>query len=198
MGTTNAKRSRLARLAASGLVLSGLLPLAGAEPAPSACDPAPCCGTACCDKGSLWQRFWDHFRDPCATIPPGALPAPNGSAVRAWEGLMIDRAADDQFVVCLHEWYMGSGFLGPYGCTHVKRIAALLPRQPAVVVVQPAPSPELNESRRMLLVRLLQREGVVDAEARVVVGFPAAEGLSAAEAARAYDRGQDGCNAGGR
>ena len=107
---------------------------------------------------------------------------------------MIDRAADDQFVVYQHEWYMGSGFLGPYGCTHLKRIAALLPRQPAMLVLQPAPSPELNESRRMLLVRLLQREGVADAETRVVVAFPAAEGMSAVEAARAYGHAHDGCD----
>ena len=194
---SSSNRFQLARVAAGGLLLSGLLPLAGAEPAAPPGAPAPCCGTACAG-GSLWQSFWDHFRDPCATIPPGALPAPNGAAVHTWEGMMIDRAADDQFVVCLHEWYMGSGFLGPYGCTHVKRIAALLPRQPAVVVLEPTPSPELNESRRMLLVRLLQREGIVDAAARVVVAFPAAEGMSAAEAARAYDRGHDGCNGGDR
>ncbi len=111
---------------------------------------------------------------------------------------MIDRAADDQFVIYQNEWYLGSGFLGPYGCTHVKRIAALLPRQPAVVILQPAPSPDLNESRRMLLVRLLQREGVVDAEQRVVVTFPTAEGMSGDEAARAYDRGHGGCAGGCR
>src|SRR5271168_3547095 len=134
---TSLNRSWFARLAARALLLSGLLPLAGAEPAPPASCPAPCGGTACA-TGSLWQKFWDRFRDPCATIPPGALPAPNGSAVHTWEGMMIDRAADDQFVVYQHGWYLGSGFLGPYGCTHVKRIAALLPRQPAVLVLQPA------------------------------------------------------------
>lgn len=180
-------RSRIACLAAGGLLL-----LTAAEPA-----PVGACGKAC-PAPSCWQAFWNHFRDPCATIPPGAVPAPVGSAVRTWDGLMIDRAADDQFVIYQHEWYLGSGFLGPYGCTHVKRIAALLPRQPAVVILQPAPSPDLNESRRMLLVRLLQREGVVDAEQRVVVTFPTAEGMSGGEAARAYDRGHGGCAGGCR
>ena len=50
----------------------------------------------------------------------------------------------------------------------------------------------------MLVVRLLQREGVVDAEQRVVVTFPAAEGMSGDEAARAYDRGHGGCAGGCR
>ena len=178
------------------MAAGGLLLLTAAEPAPTAACPGAC-GQAC-PAPSCWQAFWDHFRDPCATIPPGAVPAPAGSAVRTWDVMMTDRAADDQFVIYQHEWYMGSGFLGPYGCTHVKRIAALLPCRPAVVVLQPAPSPELNESRRMLLVRLLQREGVVDAERRVVVTFPAAEGTSGDEAARAYDRGHGGCTGGGR
>ncbi len=96
---------------------------------------------------------------------------------------MAERAAEDQFVVYEHEWYMGGLTLGPYGSVHLKRIAALLPQRPVHVVLQPEPSPALNEGRRLLVVHLLLDAGVADAEQRVVVDFPIAEGMTAAEAA---------------
>ena len=177
-------RFRFVGLGAGGLLLSGLLPLAAAEP--------PAVGPTAPPTVTHWQAFWDRYRAPCATIPPGAIPYPLGTSTRAWEDGMAERAAEDQFVVYQHEWYMGGLTLGPYGSVHLKRIAALLPQRPVRVVLQPEPSPELNEGRRLLLVHLLLSEGVADADQRVVIDFPRAEGMTAIEAARIYSRGISG------
>jgi hypothetical protein len=169
--------------------------LLSALPVLPAAEPPACDSCAPVGRG---HGAWDRFRDPCATIPPGAVPAPNGSSVRTWEGLMADRAKADRFVVYLHEWYMGGRSLGPYGCAHLRRIAVALPQGPDLVVLQPALSPELNESRRLLLVQILLSAGVADAEQRVVVAFPAAEGMTGEEAARVYDHGHGGYGGQGR
>jgi hypothetical protein len=190
---TRSSRSRLVRLAASGLLLSGMAPLGAAEysvGATAIVSPAPCGQSSA--TASHWQMFWDRFRDPCATITPGAIPAPAGSSVRAWDNLMADRAKADRFVVYQHEWYMGGVTLGPYGCSHVQRIAAALPHQPGFLLLQPELSPEVNETRRLQLVHLLQSEGVADAEQRVVVAYPTAEGMWSEEAARSFNRGHTG------
>jgi hypothetical protein len=181
------RRSRLVRLTAGGLLLSALSPLAIADlPAPPAvvgsCPGGPTDGQA--------DRFLDRpNHDPCATIPRGAIPMPAGTAVNAWEGLMARKAAADRFVIYLHEWYMGGVALGPYGCSHLQRIAAALSCEPAFVVLEPDLSPEVNENRRLRIVTMLQSVGVADAERRVVTAFPTAEGMWGLEAAMAFNRG---------
>ena len=182
----SSRRSRLIRLAAGGLLFSGLAgPLAGAEPS---CTP-PGAYAPGSPEESRWQAFWDPHRDPCATIPPGAIPMPAGTAVRTWDGLMARKAAADRFVIYLHEWYMGGQSLGPYGCSHLQRIAAALPCNPVLVVLEPEPSPVVNENRRLQIVHMLQSVGIADAERRVVVAFPSAEGMWSLEAAAAFNRG---------
>src|SRR5436853_5608512 len=61
--------------------------------------------------------------DPCATITPGALNAPNGSFVRKFQLDHTNKAAMDDFVVYPQERYMGGEKLGPYGHYHIARIA---------------------------------------------------------------------------
>jgi hypothetical protein len=173
------RRSRLLPLTASGLLLSVASPLIAADPCP--------CGQAVPTATHVYPP--DHNHDPCATITPGAIPAPPGSAVQAWEGRMAQKGAADRFVVYLHEWYMGGQALGPYGSSHLMRMGPALLSQPVVVVVEAEPSPEVNENRRLQIVHLLQSIGIADAEHRVVVALPTAEGMAALEAAQIYTRG---------
>src|SRR5262249_53959027 len=113
-----------------------------------------------------------RLKDPCATIPCGAIPAPNGSVVRQWNAAMATRANSDDFVVYKHEWYMGGSQLGPYGLYHLQQMASRLPHQPYLVVLQPEPPEQLTEARRILLVQLLTASGVSDAARRVIVAYP--------------------------
>ncbi len=132
------------------------------------------------------------FHDPCATIPPGALPAPNGSSVRAWFGKQAALAEEDDFVIYSHEWYMGGIQLGPYGQYHVSRIIHRLPSVPFAVILQVDGKPDVILNRRLVIVNALLHAGITDAEQRVVVDFPKAEGLRGDEIPRVFQRGVGG------
>lgn len=120
--------------------------------------------------------------DDGAAIPAGALPAPNGSYVRQFQDLQAARAEADDFVVYLHEWYLGGQTLGPYGNYHLDQIAKRLPSVPFPVVLQPGPDTKVNDARRELLVTRLVACGIADADVRVLIGYPEAEGLFGEEA----------------
>jgi hypothetical protein len=124
--------------------------------------------------------------DEGACIPAGALPAPNGSYVHRFQDMQADKAEADDFVIYLHEWYMGGPVLGPYGTYHVDQIVKRLPDVPFPVVLQPDKDPRVNETRRELIVSRLIACGFKDADVRVVIGFPEAEGLFGEEGCIIY------------
>jgi len=126
--------------------------------------------------------------DNCATIPAGTMPTPNGTYVRLWQREQVTGGQADNFVIYRHEWYMGGQFPGPYGLYHLQEMAKRLPHVPFTVVIQADVNPQLNEVRAATVVQMLTHYGVEDAAQRVVVAFPAAEGLDGLEAARAYFR----------
>lgn len=136
-------------------------------------------GCASCDGPGL---------DRCPTIPPGAMPQPTGSHVRRLDTLQIDKAEADDFVIYKHEWYMGGKELGPYGRYHLQLMARRLPSVPFPVMVQVSDDANLNEARRRAIVKMLQDAGVSDAEQRVVLGYPEAEGLYGEEAEQGFQR----------
>src|SRR5262245_62164584 len=74
--------------------------------------------------------------DNCATVPPGAQPAPNGTYVRRFRDLEAAKAEADDFVIYKHEWFMGGKELGPYGTYHVNEIVKRLPFVPFPVMLQ--------------------------------------------------------------
>ncbi len=144
--------------------------------------------------------------DRCATVPPGAVPQPNGTFARGWQHAMAAAAAEDDFVVYLHEWTQGGENLGPYGKYHVAEIGKRLPDVPFAVVVQPGPNDALNMMRRQLIVQYLSDHGIADAEQRVVLALPRAEGLLGIEAVTIFQQqrgtfgsqtGSGGVNGGG-
>src|SRR5438552_18067754 len=87
--------------------------------------------------GGMLNAQQHRFRDPCATIPPGAMPAQNGSSVRAWFGQQAALAEEDDFVIYAHEWFMGGTRLGPYDAYHLNQIICRLPTVPFHVIIQP-------------------------------------------------------------
>ncbi len=114
------------------------------------------------------------------------MPAPLGTYVHRAEDIQASKAKASAFVFFLDEWYMGGTFLGPHGARHLQAILQELPHTPMQVQIQPAPDLELNETRRLAMVNVLLKEGILDADNRVVIAFPQAEGLRGDEAERIY------------
>jgi hypothetical protein len=125
--------------------------------------------------------------DACADIPQGAIPAPLGTYTREWYTRQAEKAESDDFVIYLHEWYMGGLKLGPYGEYHIGQIAKRLAGSPYPVVIQLSMKQELDKPRLEHIVQRLVEAGHPDAQTRVVLGFPEAEGLQPDEAERVYE-----------
>ncbi len=124
--------------------------------------------------------------DRCATIPPGAIPAPVGTHVREFQHIQTAKAEFDDFVIYRHEWYMCGRVLGPYGNSHINMIVARLPGVPFPVTIEKSDNPELDQERRTEIVNYLVLAGIANAEERVVIGFPIAEGIYAEEGELIY------------
>ena len=130
--------------------------------------------------------------DRCADIPKGAMPATTGTFACQWQTAQINRAQQDHYVIYQNEWFQDGPQLGPYGQQHATRLAATLPVVPYKVVIEPkfdqaknAFDTTLDHARRDSMVHYLESRGIDDAENRVVIAYPIAEGLSADEGARA-------------
>jgi hypothetical protein len=118
--------------------------------------------------------------------PPPLVPEPNGAFVHKMEEIQANKAEESDFVFFLDEWYQGGTQLGPHGLYHLGAIVPRLPNVPFPVVVQPTPDAALNENRRQVIVAALAKHGVPEADQRVIVAFPTAEGLYGEEAPRIY------------
>ena len=131
------------------------------------------------------------------------VPQPVGTASRMHFSRQESRAEEGDFVVHQHEWFNGGVSLGPGGHRHLERLAQRMGGESFIVVVEPvAPDLKLHRDigvaatvakktdahRRVVLVELLANSGVKDADSRVVVGWPGAEGLRGDEASRVFGR----------
>ncbi len=126
-----------------------------------------------------------------ADIPCGAIPAPTGTWVRGIRDYQENLAEQDDFVIYEHEWLLGGARPGPYGSYHLAQILKRLPDVPFPVLIQAHPENALNEARRLMVSQYLQTNGIPDADARVIVGFPEPGGLYGAEAVAIYRLGFD-------
>jgi len=102
---------------------------------------------------------------------------PPGTYLNGWIDAMANRARADQYVLYDREWYQGGTQPGPGGQVHLQRIARNLPHEPYSVVIEPTDPPSLAESRRKVVVAYLAGRGITDANVRVIIGVPEAEGL---------------------
>jgi hypothetical protein len=136
-------------------------------------------GDKCC--GGSWLCV-----DNCATIPPGAQPAPPGTYVNRFINIQDTLAETDDFVIYKHMWIKGTTTtLGPLGRYQLDMIAKRLPQVPFPVVIATSKNDELDEARREVVVSLLAMRGLTD-PTRVIVAYPTAEVLYGDEAERIY------------
>jgi hypothetical protein len=140
----------------------------------------------CLLTGCSYKWYWLD-PDNCSTIPPGALPRPNGSSVRDMMEVQAANAAADDFVIYLHFWaYEGDGTtFGPFGQWQWNEIVRRLPTVPFPIVIQPNGHDKLlDEARRLCLINQLGKLGFADAPHRVIIATPIAEALYGVEAPR--------------
>jgi hypothetical protein len=126
--------------------------------------------------------------DNCAVHPLGSMPSPVGTHARRIFDTQAAKAEADDFVIYRHEWANAGKELNGYGRYHLQQIAQRLPSVPFPVLIQIDKDQQLNEARRQVVVQFLVQAGITDAEVRVLVGFPEAEGLNGEEAERMYQQ----------
>jgi hypothetical protein len=136
------------------------------------------CRSYCPENESGWC-------DPHADIPAGAIPQPAGTHSSQWHSTQTALADRDDFVVYQYEWQADDIQLSPFGKRHVATLANRLVTEPEQIRIEPSEDPALDSERREQLVTLLTEQGLAGAEHRVVVSYPAAEGLHGREAPRA-------------
>jgi hypothetical protein len=140
----------------------------------------------------------------CTPPPLGTLSDPIWTAQE-------ENAEPSKFVLYQHEFVYNQPRLNSAGEDHLKQIAARIHAgQNVPVLVERSTtsarpgtefqypvhvSPELDMSRRDVVVQILTTLQVADAEQRVIVSPALARGLQGQEAARAYDRGSNVRNA---
>jgi hypothetical protein len=133
------------------------------------------CGGCCGLGGGLTK----------ADIPRGAIP------VLTVHDYQENLAEQDDFVIYEHEWLLGGTKPGPYGRYHLAQILKRLPEVPFPVLIQAHPDDALNEARRLMVSQFLQTNGILDADTRVIIGFPEPGGLYGSEAVAIYRLGFD-------
>jgi hypothetical protein len=124
------------------------------------------------------------------------LPPPPGTFVNQWFRTQYEKAQADRFTIYRCEWYQDGNLLGPSGATHLKQIAQSVGGAPFPVVIQPSYDAVQNELRRQLVVHCLAQAGVADADHRVILDFPQAEGLLGEETYRVYGQFLRGASSG--
>jgi hypothetical protein len=136
------------------------------------------------------KHDWSHLHvDNCSDIEKGSIPLPAGSYQRAWNARQENKAEMDDFVIYTNEWSLDNDLeLGPWGAAHLHRMIVRLPNSPFAIMLQPDPSTEVNAQRRAKIVADLEAVGIADAQARVVVQMPEAEGLFGDESEIKYFR----------
>jgi hypothetical protein len=159
-------------------------------------------------------RSVDHGHRPerCCDFAPEAIPAPQGTYVRGFQHAQTSRAAESAFTIYNHQWYQGGGELGPGGALHLEKLIARLPIEPHPIVLEPQPiiipagatltetrdeARAIDEIRRQAVVASLAEAGIPDADARVIVAYPQAEGLDGNQAPMLYWQLQRGGARGG-
>jgi hypothetical protein len=146
-------------------------------------------------SGSEAGAEWFLFRR-AREIP---APVPLGTYVRDWQAVQVAAADADHFVIYRHEWFKGGAELGPYGRFHLQEITKRLSAGNVAfpVLIQTELNESLNNVRRLAIINELLAQGIADAQQRVIVAYPKAEGLYGDEAARIFTQQFQGSVGGG-
>lgn len=140
------------------------------------------CSACCSADWEMWKT------DAHSTIERGAIPEPPDKTVHRFFEAQANKAEADDFVVYKNEFFDNGTQLGPYGQYHVKLIANRLNEVPFPVVVQASSDYTQDENRRQSVIAMLNRAGIEKPEMRVIIGYPAAEGLQGEDAERIYQQ----------
>lgn len=119
-------------------------------------------------------------------VNPATMPEPLGASVKRYFHAQAAAAAQDHFTFYELEWLAGTAKLGPAGSAHLERVAKVVNDTTYQVILEANPDGALNLARRRFVVGFLLANGVTDADARVVIGRPYAEGLYGEEAVPIY------------
>jgi len=120
-------------------------------------------------------------------VPEAFQEPPLGHSVYANFKTQVDNGEAARMTLYRYDFLDGTGALNPRGHECLAQIAALLPRNFAPVVIEPAEGPPaLNEARRLAVLNELGQGTFPIPPQRVVVARPAAIGLSGVEAAIIY------------
>ena len=121
--------------------------------------------------------------------PPYDRPFPLGAVTDAhWETQQTNAEAAD-FIFYDHEFVGETAELAPGAKDHLMQVALRLEHVPFPVVIERSPHnarPQLDRTRRQVIVELLARLGHEASEGRVVIAPAFAEGMTAVEGESAY------------
>jgi hypothetical protein len=117
---------------------------------------------------------------------PANTPLPLGESIHRFFRTQADLAGADQFVFYELEWVKNSTSLGPAGRRHLERVARKLSMVGYPVLIEASSNLVVDQARRATLVTVLASAGIPNAEARVLIGQPVAEGLYGEEAVPLY------------
>jgi hypothetical protein len=122
------------------------------------------------------------------------VPAPIGTYTRNAFQEETDLAKAERMVIYQEEWVRGAPKVKDCAMSHLDKVADWLAtaRKPYVsfpVRVEPTGDPNLDRTRRLTVVNYLVERGVGDAEQRVVLASPYAEGLQGDIIERIYHSG---------
>lgn len=131
---------------------------------------------SCCRDG-LWG-------DPCANIPPGAIPAPAGTYNCDWQSEQAARADRDFFVFYQYEWQSESEKLSPFGERHLSRLLGRVQKTPLPIVVERSANATLDERRVISLRHALSQYDPHWNDYPIQVGYSEAESLYGFESPR--------------
>lgn len=126
--------------------------------------------------------------DNCSDVPADAIPLPIGTYTRTHFNRQNAKAEADDFVIYWNHFQENSAMLSPFGSQQLLLIAKRLPYAPYPVVIQVEKNPDLGRARREEVVAFLTNAGIANAQERVIMGWPGAEGLYGEEAERIFQQ----------
>jgi len=121
--------------------------------------------------------------------PQHDRPFPLGQVTDSfWEAQQTNAEAGD-FIFYDHEFIGNTAVLAPGAKRHLESVALRIEHVPFPLVIEMTPHnarPELDRARRVTIVEQLNRMGVTNADARVVIANGFSNGYSSIEAENAY------------
>jgi hypothetical protein len=159
-------------------------------PGPDARSGEPCPGGPGCGgarPGSLWLRWRCCLQWLVLGYPEEFRQPPLGASVYAYGRSMAALGEAALMVLYDYDFCPGAPQLNPRGCEQLAKIAHLLAKNPAPVVIEKAAcAPALAEARRLAVLNALAQGPFPVPPERVVVGVPSAPGLRGPEAELIY------------